>query len=42
VKTLLGAGANAQSISEEGETALSMTNSEEVKQYLISYGAVEK
>jgi hypothetical protein len=42
VKTLLGAGANAQSISKEGETALSMTNSEEVKQYLIAYGAIEK
>jgi hypothetical protein len=42
VKTLLGAGANAQSISKEGETTLSMTNSEEVKQYLIAYGAIKK
>jgi len=38
---LLGAGANAQVRNKEGETALSMTGSEEVKEILISYGATK-
>ncbi|MBC7795434.1 MAG: ankyrin repeat domain-containing protein, partial [Pyrinomonadaceae bacterium] len=42
VKTLLGAGANAQLKTKEGETALSMTGNAEVKQILIAYGAAEE
>lgn len=41
VKSLLGAGANAQLRNKEGETALSVTGSKEVKQILISHGATE-
>jgi len=40
VKLLLGAGANAQAVDKEGETALSATGNQEVKQILISYGAI--
>lgn len=39
VKTLLGAGANAQIKTRDGATALSMTNSAEVREFLIAYGA---
>jgi hypothetical protein len=41
VKALLGAGANAQLKNKEGETALSLTSNADVKQILISYGAIE-
>ncbi len=40
VKLLLGAGANAQIIDKEGDSAMSLTGSEEVKQTLVAYGAV--
>lgn len=40
VKILLGAGANTQAADKEGETALSVTGNEEIKQILVSYGAI--
>jgi hypothetical protein len=42
VKSLLSAGANVQIMNKERETILSMTENQDVKQLLISYGATEK
>lgn len=41
VKTLLGAGANAQAKDTENSTALSLTKDDEVKEFLIAYGATK-
>lgn len=41
VKVLLGAGANAQAKDTENSTALSLTKDDDVKDYLIAYGATK-
>jgi uncharacterized protein YaaQ len=42
VKLLLGSGANANARNRDLETAINLTDNSEIKQWLISYGAIER